>query len=183
MNKTPRRLFLCCAALCVAASLSPSLLAQTITLKLGPAPSRVHYGVTPFDCSFMRKAAMTDEKEIAISEAVFSQLSSEELRAFARRVIADHTAANVELLALARSKGTGFSTNDDSLSLDDWFRRTDDIDRRYVLEIIGDHLDAVDLYERASKSGDPDVAAFAKRTLGTLQEHLVLAHDVKKTVD
>ena len=36
-------------------------------------------------------------------------------------------------------------------------------------EIISDHLDAVDLFERAEKSGDPDVADFATKTLATLR--------------
>jgi putative membrane protein len=131
----------------------------------------------------MRKAAITSVKEIAISEAALGQLSNAELKAFARRVIEDHTAANAQLLALARRKGTGFATNADSNLSDDWSRKTDDIDRRYVREIIADHLDAVDMFERASKSGDPDVAAFAQRTLATLQQHLMLAHDVKKAID
>jgi putative membrane protein len=183
MNTTQCKTALCCAALLLAASLSPSLRAQTITLKLGPTPPPVRNGVSPTDCCFLRRAAVTDEKEIAISEAVLGQLSNSELKAFARKMIADHSAANAELIALAHRKGTGFSVNDDSQSLDDWSRKSDDVDRRYVREIISDHLDAVDLFERAAKSGDPDVAAFATRTLATLQEHLVLAHDVRKTVD
>ena len=122
-------------------------------------------------------------KEIAISEAVLEQLSNTELRAFAQQMIADHRAANSELLALARQKGVGFATRVDPSLSDDWTRKDEDVDRRYVREIISDHLDAVELFEKASKSADPDVAAFAQSTLATLQRHLVMAHDVKKTID
>jgi putative membrane protein len=183
MNKAPCRLLLGCAAMFAAVALSPSLLAQAFTLKLGPTPAPPSYRVTPFDCFFMKKAAMTDEKEIEISEAVLGQLSTAELRDFARRMIADHTASNAELLALAERKGAGFSTSDDSLTVEDWSRKSDDIDRRYVREIIADQLDIVDLFEKASKSGDPDVADYAKRMLTNLRLHLVLAHDVRKAVD
>jgi putative membrane protein len=183
MNTTPCRKSLCGAAFALALAFAPMLHAQVFTLKLGPTPPPVIHGITPVDCCFMRKAAITSVKEIAISEAALGQLSNAELKAFARRVIEDHTAANAQLLALARRKGTGFATNADSNLSDDWSRKTDDIDRRYVREIIADHLDAVDMFERASKSGDPDVAAFAQRTLATLQQHLMLAHDVKKTID
>jgi putative membrane protein len=183
MHPTPRQMPLCCTALfLLAAALPQAARAQSITLKLGPTPPPARSGVSPLDCCFMRMAAVAGMKEIEISEAVLGQLSSAELKSFARKVIADHTAANAELLDLARRKGAGFSTKvEDPYS--DWSRKTDDIDRRYVREIISDHLDEVDLFERASKSGDPDVAAFAQRMLATLREQLMLAHDVRKTVD
>jgi len=183
MNTTRCRISLCGAAFSLALGLAPSVHAQVFTLKLGPTPPPASSGVSPVDCSFMRKAAMAAVKEIAISEAALDQLSNADLKAFARKVIADHTAANAQLLSLARKKGTGFATNADSFQSDDWTRKTDDIDRRYVREIIADHLDAVEMFEQASKSGDPDVAAFAQRTLATLQQHLMIAHDVKKTMD
>jgi putative membrane protein len=172
----------CCAVLALAAGLSASLQAQVLTLKLGPTPPPANEGaISKFDCTFMRKAANTGTKEIAISEAVLSQLSNSETRAFAQQVIADHTAANTELLALARHKGVGFGTRVEPSLFDDWSRKTDGIDHRYIREIVSDHLDTIDLFERASKSTDPDVAAFAQRTLATLQRHLVMAHDVRKT--
>jgi putative membrane protein len=169
-------------ALALAASMASSLNAQVLTLKLGPTPAPVYDGaVSKFDCCFMRKAANTGTKEISISEAVLGQLSSTEARAFAQQLITDHTAANAELLALARQKGVAFGTRIEPALLDDWSRKAEGIDQRYVREIISDHLETIDLFEQASKSRDPDIAAYAQRTLVTLQHHLVMAHDVRKT--
>jgi putative membrane protein len=184
MNSMSSRFSHCCAVLGLAAGLSSSLSAQVLTLKLGPTPAPEYNGaVSKFDCSFMRKAANTGTKEIAISEAVLAQLSNTETRAFAQQVIADHMAANSELLALARQKGVGFGTKVEPALFDDWSRKTEGVDQRYVREIVSDHLDTIDLFERASKSMDPDVAAFAQRTLATIQRHLMMAHDVRKTIN
>jgi putative membrane protein len=183
MNTTRCRITLCGAAFALAAGLCPALHAQTMTLKLGPTPPPASYGVSRSDCCFLRKAAITGEKEIIISEAVLAQLSNAEIREFAKKMISDHMAENAELLALAHRKGAGFSTKLDNSIVDDWSAKGDDLDRRYVREIISDHLQAVSFFEKASKSGDPDVAAFAQRTLATLQRHLMMAHDVKREID
>jgi putative membrane protein len=170
------------ALLALAGGLSLSLHAQELTLALGPSPPPV-YALTQFDYSFMRKAAMTGTKEIALSEAVLGQLSNSQLRAFARQLIDDHTASNAELLALARQKGVGFATKVEASFSSDWSTKTEDIDLMYVRQIVSDHLAAIDLFERASTSGDPDVASFAQRTLATLQSHLMMAHDLRKTLN
>jgi putative membrane protein len=45
------------------------------------------------------------------------------------------------------------------------------------------HTKAVALFEAASQSSDPDVAAFAKKTLPTLQEHEQLANNLNASVE
>ena len=52
-----------------------------------------------------------------------------------------------------------------------------------IKEMVSDHLGAVKLFENASKSADPDIAAFAQKTLPTLQHHLMMAQDLAKTVN
>ena len=42
--------------------------------------------------------------------------------------------------------------------------------------------EAVKLFEKASKSDDAEVAAWAQKTLPTLQHHLMMAKDLKKTL-
>jgi putative membrane protein len=49
--------------------------------------------------------------------------------------------------------------------------------------MVSDHEDAVRLFERGSKSSDPDIAAFAQKTLPTLQHHLMMAQELAKTVN
>jgi putative membrane protein len=44
------------------------------------------------------------------------------------------------------------------------------------------HTQAVALFQAAAKSSDPDVAAFAQKTLPTLQEHKQLADNLRASV-
>ena len=56
------------------------------------------------------------------------------------------------------------------------------VDKKYIHEMVEDHEDTVKLFEKASKSEDADVAAFAQKTLPTLQHHLQMAKDLKKSL-
>jgi len=56
-----------------------------------------------------------------------------------------------------------------------------DLDADYISEMKDDHEDAVKLFEKASKSEDPDIAAFAMKTLPKLQHHLEMVKTLKST--
>jgi putative membrane protein len=98
-------------------------------------------------------------------------------------MVTDHTAANSDLMALAQQKGVELPAKDESSLSDDWSKKTGDLDRKYVKEMVSDHEEAVKLFEKASKSSDPDVAAFAQKTLPTLQHHLAMAQDLKTSIN
>ena len=178
-----------CAALVVAASLSSALLAQmdptpTPTPTATPTPSATTEStVSHSDRAFMKKAAKAGMKEITVSQAVMGNLSNAQLKAFAQQMVTDHTAANAELMALASQKGVELAAKDESSLSDDWSKKTDDIDRKYVKEMVSDHEEVVKLFEKATKSSDPDVAAFAQKTLPTLQHHLMMAQDLKNSIN
>jgi putative membrane protein len=170
----------------LAASLCTFLMAQpapTPTLSPDQPPANEADGTLKHhDRVFMMKAAKAGNKEIAVSQAVIDKLSSPQLKNFAQTMITDHTAAGSELASLAAGKNVTLPTPDLSIG-DDWSKKTGDIDSKYVKEMVSDHEDAVKLFEKGSKSSDPDVAAFAQKTLPTLQHHLMMAQDLAKTVN
>jgi putative membrane protein len=131
----------------------------------------------------MRKAAAAGAKEIAISQAVMDHLTNPQAKAFAQQMVTDHTAVNTDLMALAEQKGVQLSPRDDSSLSAEWSKKVDGVDRDYAKTMVSDHEEAVKLFEKASKSEDPDVAAFAQKTLPTLQHHLMMAQDLKKATD
>ena len=47
-----------------------------------------------------------------------------------------------------------------------------DFDKEWVEMMIKDHTDAIALFTSAASSADPDIAAFATKTLPALKEHL-----------
>ena len=55
-------------------------------------------------------------------------------------------------------------------------------DQAYMRAMSDDHVKAVREFEMAAKSTDPDIKAFAEKTLPTLREHLKMAQDSYKAV-
>jgi putative membrane protein len=133
------------------------------------------------DRSFLRKAAEGGMKEVAVSQAVMDHLTNPQLKQFAQTMVTDHTAANNDLMALAGSKGVKLPSAKDWA--EDWSKKTGDVDKKYIKEMVSDHKDAVKLFEKGSESKDADIAAFAQKTLPTLQHHLSMAEDLEKTVE
>jgi putative membrane protein len=147
-----------------------------------PTPTPETGKVSHHDKEFLKKAAKSGMAEIAISQAVIDHLSNADLKAFAQQMVTDHTAANNELASLAATKGVMLPPQDPDL-ITDWSKKTDDVDRTYVKKMVSDHESAVKLFEKASKSSDADIAAFAQKTLPTLQHHLMMARDLAKTIN
>jgi putative membrane protein len=169
-----------------AASLGSILLSQpaptpTVTPDQPPT-SEADGNLKHHDRAFMMKAANAGNKEIAVSQAVMDKLSNSQLKDFAQTMVTDHTAAGAELATLAASKNVTLPSPDASIA-DDWSKKTGDVDRKYVKEMVSDHEDAVKLFEKATKSTDADIAAFAQKTLPTLQHHLMMAQDLAKTIN
>ncbi len=125
------------------------------------------------DRSFIEKAAKAGMKEVEISQIVEGRVMDPQVKNFAQMMVADHMAANTELASLAALKGVTLPKESTKAS-EKWAKKDKDLDKDYVKQMKEDHEDAVKLYEKGEKSEDPDVAAFARKTLPTLQHHLAV---------
>jgi putative membrane protein len=136
------------------------------------------------DKAFFEKAAKGGMKEVAVSQAVAGNLTNQSVRDFANMMVTDHTAANTELMALAARKGVTLpdESKKDAKLTEKWSEKGGNLDKKYIHEMVEDHEDTVKLFEKAAKSEDADVAAFAQKTLPTLQHHLQMAKDLKKSM-
>ena len=133
--------------------------------------------------TFFEKAAKSGDKEVRVSQAVLPQLTHANVKAFAQTMIADHTATNNELKSLASSKGVTLPTPEKNYS-EKWSGKDHkEIDEDYLEEMISDHKEAIDLFEKAAKSEDVDIAAFASKTLPALRHHLETAKSLEKAID
>ena len=131
------------------------------------------------DRHFFEKAAKSGQNEVTISQEALTHLTSPSARDFANMVIADHSKVNAELAALAASKGVSLPPPSEKLAKK-WANNTKDVEDEYLATMVGDHKDAVELFEKASKSKDPEIAAFAQKYLPVLREHLAMAKTDKK---
>lgn len=135
------------------------------------------------DKAFFEKVARSGDKEVKTSQAVLPQLTNTSVKAFAQMMVSDHTAAGSELKLLAASKGVTLSTPQINYA-EKWSGKDHkEIDEDYIEEMISDHKDAVDLFEKAAKSEDADIAVFASKTLPVLRSHLETARTLEKAID
>jgi putative membrane protein len=102
-------------------------------------------------------------------------------------MVADHTKANDELKEIASKKGITLPTSMDAKSQATYDRLSKlsgaEFDRAYMRDMVADHKTDVNEFKQESERGtDPDLKAFAAKTLPTLQEHLQMAESTDAKV-
>lgn len=128
------------------------------------------------DMDFVNKAAHAGVMEVELAQLAIRTSKTPALVAAANQIKTDHDAANKELMALAKRKvhtPTALTAADKTQvhgkisSL-----KGADFDKEWIAMMIKDHTDAIALFTSAASSADPDIAAFATKTLPALKEHL-----------
>ena len=106
--------------------------------------------------------------------------SDDATKAFAKKMIADHTKTSSELKPLAQAANAVVPTDLDSAHKDMLAKlqglKGGDFTKQYHDDQAKAHKQAVSLFERYAKGGDnAGLKTFANATLPTLQEHLKMA--------
>jgi putative membrane protein len=132
------------------------------------------------DRDFIMDAAVGGMVEVELGRWAAQKGTSDAVKQFGQRMVTDHGQANQELMALASSKGITLPTSLDEKHQQEVAKITAmsgaEFDRAYSKLMLKDHEKDVKEFERQStKAADPDLKAFATKTLPTLQEHLQLA--------
>ena len=125
---------------------------------------------------FFEEASALGVAQITTSQKALQQSDNAEVNAFAERMIKEHAAANEKMADMAAEKGLEIS---DEAGLMDraraWIleaRDGESFDAAYANNQVAAHERTIELFERATRSEDAEVAAFAEKTLPKLQEHL-----------
>jgi len=139
------------------------------------------------DVNFIYDAAKGGMAEVQLGQLAADKASSEDVKKFGQRMVSDHSKANDELKTLAQSKGITLPSDVDAKD-----KATHDrlakmsgasFDRAYMQHMLSDHRKDVNEFKKESTSGkDPDVKAWASKTLPTLEEHLKEAQNTTKAV-
>ena len=132
------------------------------------------------DHDFVMDAAMGGLMEVELGRIAAQKGMSESVKQFGQRMVDDHSKANEELMSLASSKGMTLPTALDEKHQKDVKKLSAmsgaEFDRAYSKMMLRDHTKDVKEFEKQSTKGaDPDIKAFASKTLPTLQEHLQMA--------
>jgi putative membrane protein len=136
------------------------------------------------DHDFLMDAAMGGLMEVELGKVAAQQGSSEGVKQFGQRMVDDHSKANTELMTLASGKGITLPTELDAKHREEVTKLSAmsgaEFDRAYMNMMVSDHNKDVAAFEKEStKGGDPDLKAFATKTLPTLKEHQQLAKTLR----
>jgi putative membrane protein len=142
------------------------------------------------NAEFAKKAGAAGLAEVHMGKMGGQKASDAEVKAFAEKMVADHTKANKELATLAKSKGLEVPTEADLMHKGvmekfEHQKADADFDHDYMQQMVRDHQATVELFKSAAaeESLDPEVRAWAKKTLPTLQGHLKNAQELEAKLD
>jgi putative membrane protein len=129
------------------------------------------------DSDFLKEAGLGGMAEVEMGKLASTKAANAEVKKFAQMMVTDHSKANEELKALASRKGVTIPAELDSshkATLDGLRSQVGaDFDTEYVEAMVDDHEKDVKAFEdKAKNATDPDIKAFAEKTLPVLKKHL-----------
>ncbi len=144
-------------------------------------------GINSGDRTFMQKAAQGGMAEIAAGKVAASQGTRDDVKKFGSQMVDDHGKAGDELSQIAAQKKVKLPDSPDGAhkaALEKMKKmqgsKFDDV---YISDAgVKDHKAALKLFQDEAKNGkDPDVKAFAQKTVPTIQQHLTMVEGMAKT--
>lgn len=129
------------------------------------------------DADFAVEAGNGGMAEVEMGKLAAAKATNPDVKKFGEMMVTDHSKANEELMALAKSKNItlpGAPGADEQKMMADLSKKSGkDFDKAYVDMMVDDHKKDVDKFKDATtKLKDPDLKAFAVKTLPVLQTHL-----------
>lgn len=143
--------------------------------------------LTDKDKDFVTTAGKGGKAEVELAQDAVSHATNPDVKAFAQKLIEDHTKANTDLGQIAASKGVTIPSEAEA-KMKEAKERIEKLtgktfDEAFVKQMVEDHKSTIKLFEDESKAAaDPDIKKFAESTLPTLREHLKKAEGLEKTV-
>ena len=136
---------------------------------------------------FAANAAQGGMAEVEMGRMATQRAGDASVREFGARMVADHSRANSELKTIAGQKGNQLPVelNSEQKSEMDKLSKMSgaEFDQEYMSAMLKDHQTDVKDFDTQSKEGnDPEIKAFAGKTLPTLQQHLQMAQQAAQKV-
>ncbi|WP_181707236.1 DUF4142 domain-containing protein [Chthonobacter rhizosphaerae] len=132
--------------------------------------------------TFLRMATSSNQFEILSSRLAEQQAQDEQVKAFARQMIADHTSAGEKMRTAVQEAGLEMASVPQSEAdlevrhkemMDTLASASGNFDQAYVRAQYQAHEEAVRMFEAYAQNGDQSaIKAFAAETLPILQQHL-----------
>jgi putative membrane protein len=157
----------------IAAASSTMLAVSSLAYAANAVPAdsaAAQTAISPTDAAFLAKAVAAGHEEVMAARTALKMSKSPGVKSAAQMMEQDHRAANQKLAELAKQKGWTLPPREASPAAP-----TSYSDEEYITSQIKAHQDAIALFKDEAASGsDPDLRAFAQKTLPTLQHHLAV---------
>jgi len=132
--------------------------------------------------AFVKSAAMGSMTEIELAKIALAKSKDAGIRRFANHMATDHRKSNTELATIARGKGydvpTSLAAQDENTVKEAAGHSGAQFDAWYASRMVSEHVKAIELFQAAALSPDADLAAFAKKTLPTIEAHQKMAQQI-----
>jgi putative membrane protein len=136
------------------------------------------------DRHFITKAAEDNQHEIQAAQIAADKASSPDVRNFAQHMVQEHSQVAQELQSLASSKDVKLKDVKEDRSDRKLSKATGpEFDRDFVKQMVSDHKKVIKEFQgRAESAKDPELKAFAQKTLPNLQHHLEMAQQLEQSI-
>ena len=139
------------------------------------------------DYKFLKEAIQGGQTEVELGELAKQKGNNQSVKTFGEKMVTDHSKANDELKSIASKKGATLPaelSHGERSDIEHLQKATGkDFDKDYASRMVKDHKKDVKDFEDAAKDlKDPELKAFAEKTLPTLQEHLRMAQEMEASV-
>lgn len=140
--------------------------------------------VSEEDSKFAVEVASGGLMEVQLGELAQQKASSQQVKDFGKMMVNDHSKANDELKSIAGAKNITLPPapgEDHMKHIKDLTEKSGkEFDKDYMKMMVDDHENDIDKFEKCSKDAkDPELKAFASKTLPTLREHLASAKKIR----
>jgi putative membrane protein len=140
-------------------------------------------GLASADKSFVKDAASGGMMEVELGQVAVQNAVSQDVKDFGQRMVTDHGKANDELKSIVATKDIQLPTQmerKDKAAFEKLSKVSgNDFDKKYMQAMVKDHKkDIADFKKATKKVKDPEINAWAAKTLPTLEQHLQLAKEV-----
>jgi putative membrane protein len=143
-------------------------------------------GLGEADRAFIMKAGTAGMVVVKMAEMATTKSSQPEVEELAAMIVKDHTTANMELAAIAKSKGVEIPPTDgkEHRKHGELSSGTGhDFDTAFLKAMDKCHEKDINLFESSRKNlQDPELKAFVTKTLPVLREHAKQVESVRKSL-
>ena len=154
---------------------------------LAIAAQAAEKGLSKQGNKFAKEAAMGGMLEVQLGKMAQEKAHSQQVKDFGARMVEDHGKANAELKNIAQQQNLTLPSKLDKKhqSMVKNLAKASGaaFDKQYMHTMVKDHVEDVAKFQNAAKNlQDPELKAWAQKTLPVLEEHLKLAKETAGSV-